>query len=261
MPTRRTPPPTPPDLPPEKAYAVLSAQLKALEKLKGRNYAEAQADEDEWENLTEKLTIRAFGSDSTNVHNFYHARSAGVQIGAFGRGLDHFRRQANFVARIKAYEAFLRSCLSELEIDLPETEIRGVYEPGQEYEFYRGVKAILEMATKEIFIIDPYISAELFDVYAKAIPRTVAFRLLTNSSNTPPAVLSLAQKYAAGGNLKVRSSTAIHDRVLFADGRVWVCGQSLKDAAKKKPTYIVEHDEPLMRRSYEDVWAGATPLI
>jgi hypothetical protein len=261
LPSRRTPPPTSPDLPPEKAYAVLSSQLKALEKLKGRSYGEAQADEDEWENLTEKLTIRAFGGDSTNVHNFYHARSAGVQVGAIGRGVDHFRRQANFVARIKAYEAFLKSCLSELEIDLPEDEIKGVYEPGQEYEFYRDVKAVLEMATREIFIIDPYINAEMFEAYADSIPRTISFRLLTNSANIPPAVLSLAQKYAAGGNLRARSSTAIHDRVLFADGRVWVCGQSLKDAAKKKPTYIVEHDGPLMRGIYEDAWANATPLV
>src|SRR5262249_8071727 len=155
-------------------------------------------DEDEWENLTEKLTIRAFGSDSANVHNFYHARSAGVQVATFGRGVDHGRRQANFVARIRAYEAFLKSCLSELEIDLPEAEIKGVYEPGQEYEFYRDVKAVLEMATKEIFITDPYINAEVFGVYAGSIPRTVSFRLLTNRANIPSAVLSLAQKYAAG---------------------------------------------------------------
>ena len=41
--------------------------------------------------------------------------------------------------------------------------------------------------------------------------------------------------------------------MLFADGRVWLCGQSLKDAARKKPTYVVEHDEPLMRRIYAAV--------
>ena len=123
------------------------------------------------------------------------------------------------------------------------------------------MKAVLEMATKEIFIIDPYINAEMFDVYAGSIPRSVSFRLLTNNANTSSAVLSLEQKYATGRNLQVRSSTSIHDRVLFADNRVWLCGQSLKDAAKKKPTYIVEHDEPLMRRIYEDVWAGATPVV
>jgi len=57
-----------------------------------------------------------------------------------------------------------------------------------------------------------------------------------------------------------RSSNSIHDRVLFADTRVWLTGQSLKDAAKKKPTYIVEHDEPLMRTVYEGIWASATVI-
>lgn len=33
------------------------------------------------------------------------------------------------------------------------------------------------------------------------------------------------------------------------------------DAAKKKPTYIVEHDEPLIRGIYEDVWTKATPIV
>lgn len=142
---------------------------------------------------------------------------------------------------------------------MPEPEIQAVFETGQEYEFYRAVKTILGFAAKEIFVIDPYISAEMFDVYAGAIPRTVSFRLL--SANVPPQVLSVAQKYASGGNLQFRSSNAIHDRVIFADNRVWLSGQSLKDAAKKKPTYIVEHDEPLMRVIYEDIWAKASTLI
>ena len=45
----------------------------------------------------------------------------------------------------------------------------------------------------------------------------------------------------------------------LADG--WVIGQSIKDAAKKKPTYIIQHDEPLMRNIYEDIWNKATVLI
>ena len=44
----------------------------------------------------------------------------------------------------------------------------------------------------------------------------------------------LGHKYVTGGNFQLRSSTAIHDRVIFQDNRVWVIGQSLKDAAKKK---------------------------
>jgi hypothetical protein len=71
----------------------------------------------------------------------------------------------------------------------------------------------------------------------------------------------LAQKYSTGGNFSFRSSNSIHDRVLFADNRVWLSGQSLKDAAKKKPTYIVEHDEPLMRSVYETVWKSAMLVV
>jgi hypothetical protein len=142
---------------------------------------------------------------------------------------------------------------------LPDTGIKGVYEPGEEYEFYRDAKACLALAQREIFVIDPYLNAEIFDVYASAIPRTVYFRLL--SANVPADVKALAQKYASGGNLAFRESLSIHDRVIFADNRVWLSGQSIKDAAKKKPTYIVEHDEALMRPVYEGIWQAASPII
>jgi hypothetical protein len=264
LPTRRTPPPTPPDLSPERAYAALSKQLESLQTLKNLGYQEGKPKEEEWVQLTGNIIIRAFGSDSTNRSHFAHARSAGDYFITpdFGyRREDHALNQRNYAARIQAYEGVLSSCLAELKLDLPEPQMQTVFEPGQEYEFYRAVKTILGFANQEIFIIDPYINAEMFEVYANSIPRTVSFRLLSNQTNIPSAVISLAQKYASGGNFQFRTSTSIHDRVLFADNRVWVCGQSLKDAAKKKPTYIVEHDEPLMRRIYEDVWANATPLI
>lgn len=53
----------------------------------------------------------------------------------------------------------------------------------------------------------------------------------------------------------------MHDRVLFIDSRCWVIGQSIKDAAKKKPTYIVEHSSILMRHIYEEIWSKAPALV
>lgn len=240
--------------------SLLKAQLAKLQALKGSNYQEADAAEDEWFQLTEKLVLRSFGSGSTNYSNFQEARSVGVhRMRLYGGPEPHAQNQQNFEARRQAYETALRSSIEELEIDLQETEIKGVYQPGEEYEFYRDLAACLKLAQKEIFLTDPYLNAEIFDVYARAIRRTVHFRLL--SANIPADVKTLAQKYAAGGNLEFRSSGSIHDRVVFSDNRVWVCGQSLKDAARKKPTYIVEHDEPLMRRVYEQIWTSATPLV
>jgi hypothetical protein len=177
----------------------------------------------------------------------------------YGAPVPHDRYQRNFEARQQAHEAALKSCIAELGLDLPDTGMKGVYEPGEQYEFYRDVTTCLKLAKTEIFIIDPYLDAEIFDVYAHAIARAVRFRLL--SANIPPNVQALAQKYAAGGNLAFRSSASIHDRVLFADNRVWLTGQSLKDAARKKPTYIVEHDESLMRPVYEQIWNSASTLI
>lgn len=261
-PSRRTQPqPTPPDLSPDRAYAALSTQLESLGGLKRLPFRAVEGKEKEWVQLTGNIIRRAFGSDNPNVSHFGYAKSAGEYfVVPFGRAIDPGLDQRNYEARIQAYEAVLNSCLSELRLDLPEPEIQSVFEPGQEYEFYRAVKTILGFARKEILVVDPYINSEMFDVYAGSIPRTVTFRLLTNTPKIPPAVLPVAQKYATGGNFQFRSSSLIHDRVLFVDNRVWVCGQSLKDAAKKASTYIIEHDEPLMRPIYENVWASATPV-
>jgi hypothetical protein len=48
---------------------------------------------------------------------------------------------------------------------------------------------------------------------------------------------------------------------LFVDHRCWVIGQSIKDAAKKKPTYIIEVAEAEQRSIYEPIWKSATALI
>jgi hypothetical protein len=260
LPRKKQPTVTPPDLPPEKAYALLNVQLEKLQALKGRSYAAAKADEDEWSQLTEKLVIRSFGSDGPNHVNFFRARAAGEhRVVMFDEGVPHQRYQRNFEARQQAYESLLKSCIAELAIDLPGAGIKGTYDAGEQYEYYRDVTECLKVAQKEIFIIDPYLGREIFEIYANAITRGVVFRLL--SSNVPADVLAVAKKYAAGGNLDFRTSASIHDRVLFVDNRVWVSGQSIKDAASKKPTYIVELDEPSMRKIYEPVWTSASKLI
>ena len=68
----------------------------------------------------------------------------------------------------------------------------------------------------------------------------VSVRLLTSSPSD--ALRSLAAKFSARNSVQfeARSTSAIHDRVIFIDGRdCWVIGQSIKDAAMKKPTYLL----------------------
>ena len=264
-PKRPQPEETAPDLSAEKAYAILSVQLEKLRVLKNQNYQHAKPEEEEWFQFTHKLIQRAFGSNSPNARNFGSARSAGehrmVLTGWGGRpGIDDAQNQSNFVARTSAYENALKSSLAELKLDLPESEIKGLYAPGEEYEFYKGIKTILSLAAQELFVVDPYLNNEIFETYADSIPRIVKFRLL--GTNIPSDVVTLGKKYSGGGNFQLRSTNAIHDRVIFVDQRAWVCGQSLKDAAKKKPTYIVEiEDAGLMRPVYENIWNRASVIV
>ena len=73
---------------------------------------------------------------------------------------------------------------------------------------------------------------------------------------------AVAKKFCADPNRKtqIRKTRAIHDRHIFVDGRCFIVGQSLKDAAVKKPTYFVEMKDGVdgIQMHYETVWHSAS---
>jgi hypothetical protein len=257
-PRRPTPPPhKPPDFPPEKTQAALKKQLAILDDLRGKNYREAEYAEQEWKNLTLNILIHGFGEDSENVSQFHSAKWAGEHN---MMGVGPGKLQQNLAKRIEAFAALLKSSLAELELMLPEREITGAYEAGDEYQFYRDVKAIVGFATRDLFIVDNYLDTQLFDVYMDGVNTAMAVRVLTNQVGEQLRIV--AEKFAKRGNFELRSSKDVHDRVVFSDDRCWVIGQSIKDAAKKKPTYIVEHaGAAAMKGIYDSIWAGATSVV
>jgi hypothetical protein len=154
----------------------------------------------------------------------------------------------------------LKSSLAELELLLPEPHIAGAYEPGDEYRFYRDLKTIVGFAAAELFITDNYLDTQLFDVYMENVASSVSVRVMTETVST--TLRLVADKFAKRGSFELRSSKHSHDRVVFADDRCWVIGQSIKDAAKKKPTYIVEMDVAVaMKGIYESIWASGTLVV
>ena len=185
-------------------------------------------------NLTLNILTHGFGEGSNNVGQFHQAKWAGDHyMGGMSVGL----LQSNLEKRVESFRAMLGSSLAELELMLPEAEIVGAYQPGEEYQFYVDLKTIVGFGTKQLFIIDNYLDSQLFDVYMENVNASVAIRVLTQQVST--ALNAVAEKFAKRGNFELSSSQDVHDRVIFADDRCWVLGQSIKDAAKKKPTYIV----------------------
>src|SRR5215472_4992830 len=160
------PPPRPADWPHERTHAALKKQLAGLDSLRGRRYYEAEHEEEEWRNLTLNVLIHGFGEGSENVSQFHHAKWAGEHyIG----GMNHSLIQSNYDKRIEALAAMLRSSIAELEMMLPQPEIIGSYDTGDEYSFYKDLKTIVGFATKDLFIVDNYLDTQLFDVYMENV--------------------------------------------------------------------------------------------
>ncbi len=248
-----------PDWPPEQTLRLLRQQLEKLQAFKGRNYREVENEEEVWAQTTQGALIHGFGEGSHNVSNYYGARSAGIHS---MMGISDHQRQLNYGERIAQYEATLLSSIAELEASLPEPTMRGAYDAGDEWAFYKDLKDIMTAAKTDIFIVDNYLNTEFFELYAAAVRPGVAFRVMTDQIRGN--LEAVAKKYAASYSLELRSSQDVHDRHIFLDYRGWMVGQSIKDAAKKKPTYMVELSVglvPAMRKIYEDLWAKATVVV
>jgi hypothetical protein len=239
---------------------VLTEQLDALQKLKNRHYAEADQDETEWQHFTESLIADAFGDPSMALSNFYAARHVG---GGFQLGpISSQQHQTALEQRLGQFEALLRSLVKTLRSRLPEEEIKGVYEPGQEYDFYRDLSSLFAATTQEIFIIDAYLAEEIFNLYVSKVNDAATVRILSNKIGTN--IETVAKKYASSRPLELRTTADVHDRMVFFDQRGWVIGQSIKDAARKKPTYLVELGEPLRtvaRDIYNQIWGKAAVVM
>jgi len=216
-------------------------------------------EEEVWAQTTQGALIRGFGEGSHNVSNYYGARSAGIQN---IMGISDHQCQLNYGERIAQYEATLLSSIAELEASLPEPAMRGAYDVGDEWAFYKDLKDIVTAAKTDIFIVDNYLNTDFFELYAAAVRPGVVFRIMTDQIRGN--LEAVAKKYAASYSLELRSSQDVHDRHIFLDHRGWMVGQSIKDAAKKKPTYMVELSVglvPTIRKMYEDLWAKAAVVV
>jgi hypothetical protein len=248
-----------PTMAPDRALRALTQQLDRLQNLKNRKYEEADAEETEWAHLTQNIIETAFGDPSSSLDKFHMASHAGTHLMG---GMSPQQYQTNFESRVKEWEALLRALISALRLQLPEEEIKGMYEPGEEYAFYRDLSSIMVTTTQDIFIVDAYLDEKVFNLYVDKVPAGATVRILSNKISAN--VETVAKMYAKSRPLELRSSADLHDRVIFLDQRGWVVGQSIKDAARKKPTYLIELNEPLLdaaRDVHNRIWAAATVVI
>jgi len=168
----------PPSFPPEKAVVALRNQLDALQPLKTMHHSTGWDAARGWEHLAQSVIERSFGKPSSNLTKFEQARRTGT---LWAPSMSDSNIQRLYQSHINAFEAVIKSCIAELEFLLPEQEVKGVYSPGEEYEFYRDIKFILGLASRDVLAVDPYLDEQIFDVYVAGITRSISFRLLSNN--------------------------------------------------------------------------------
>lgn len=113
-------------------------------------------------------------------------------------------------------------------------------------------------------MLDPYLDLTVFDHYLTSRQNDVSVRLLSNK--TADTLVAATKKYNSqhGAVLELRKSKLLHDRVIFIDNYVcWLLGQSVKDAAIAKPTYLVQASPDIVLEkldNYQTIWQQATKL-
>ena len=98
---------------------------------------------------------------------------------------------------------------------------------GEFYDAYSFLMSILNMAKKEIIIIDNYASKEILDA-VKSIDKKV---IIASRNLTDEAIKKYKKQYS---NVDFICNKSIHDRCIIIDRkRMFISGASFKDLGKK----------------------------
>ena len=127
---------------------------------------------------------------------------------------------------------------------------------GKVFDFYKEVRKILQSASEEVFIVDPYLDATFVERYIP-IMHHVSVQLLT--SGRYKDLTGALQMYIAQNPMKVELKICpdFHDRFIFIDRKIcFHSGASFKDGAVKTPASLIQMIDAFIvtQKIYEDLW-------
>lgn len=135
------------------------------------------------------------------------------------------------------------------------------FDSGRQFDYFDEIRKIIESASSDILIVDPYLGAEFIAKYLPHVRPGVLVRLLVQ--NKVAQVRSAAEAYIEqySTNIEVRKSADLHDRYIFVDGQAcYQSGATFKDGAAKSPTTLTQIVDAFsaVLATYETAWQGAT---
>jgi hypothetical protein len=134
---------------------------------------------------------------------------------------------------------------------------------GYVFDYFDEIRKLVELATTDLFFIDPYLDADFVSRYLPHVRDGIQIRLLAREKipTLIPAVKVFAQQYPQRP-IQVRSAANFHDRYFLVDGKsCYQSGASFKDGGRKAPTTITQITDAFgaVQQTYETLWANGHP--
>jgi hypothetical protein len=181
-----------------------------------------------------------------------------------------------FLTNLQEIRNTMSEAITELEYKVGARPSGTVFKANTPASFHSELKGILGLAQSDLFLVDAYLTEEVYPFFAD-IPATVIIRLLTRpdlpASGFPnkklPGLKAIQSKYVSEYSrpTEIRVTVGpkdIHDRLIFRDGTTaFLSGQSFKDGAKNAPTSLMEFPADLFQEKlaiHEGLWKTAQPI-
>jgi hypothetical protein len=134
------------------------------------------------------------------------------------------------------------------------------FESGQQFSYFDEIRQILEAATSDVLVVDPYLGADFISRYLPHVKPGVPVRLLVQ--NQVSQVRSAAEMFSVqhGTAIETRRSDGLHDRYIFINGtECYHSGATFKDGAVKSPTTLTQITDAFeaVRLTYENAWSSS----
>lgn len=164
----------------------------------------------------------------------------------------------------------LYDAYATLELQSPVSSQGAFIPPGEAFNGYVAIVRVVKGASKDLFLVDPYVNATLFTEIAPIVPEGVTLRCLTSKQSAGELAAASGKWISTGEHsrrpvtVRIAPPKTLHDRHIIVDGdAVWNVSQSIKDIAARSAASVTQDRTDMASVKidhWEAEWQKADPL-